>query len=182
MEYGILTIVPPLIAIGLALITKQTILSLVAGLWVGTTILCGWNPIEGLPMMISDFFIPNIGNEGNAGTLMLITACGGFVYMFKVSGASKAFGELVTKKVKTRKQAQLITYFSCICLYFYRAYTDAGLHYEAYYRKAEGLKGEACLYLRRDGMSFCYLVSNYQLQFLRYGSDCRFLYGSCDYR
>lgn len=118
MEYGILTIVPPLIAIGLALITKQTILSLIAGLWVGTTILCGGNFLEGLPMMITDFFIPNIGNEGNAGTLMLITACGGFVYMFKVSGASKAFGDLVTKRIKTRKQAQLITFFSAFAFIF----------------------------------------------------------------
>ena len=89
MEYGILSILPPLIAIGLALITKQTILSLVVGLWVGTTILCGWNPLEGFPAMISDYFIPNIGNEWNAGMLMLITACGGFVYMIKVSGTSK---------------------------------------------------------------------------------------------
>ncbi len=118
MEYGILTIVPPLVAIGLALITKQTILSLVVGLWVGTTILSGWNPLVGLPMMISDFFIPNIGNEYNAGTLMLITACGGFVYMFQVSGASKAFGELITKRVKSRTQAQLITYFSAFAFIF----------------------------------------------------------------
>lgn len=118
MEYGILTIVPPLVAIILALVTKQTILSLVLGLWVGTTIICGWNPLEGLPMMISDFFIPSIGNEGNAGTLMLITACGGFVYMFKVSGASRAFGNIVTKKVKTRMQAQLVTYFSAFAFIF----------------------------------------------------------------
>ena len=118
MEYGILSILPPLIAIGLALITKQTILSLVVGLWVGTTILCGWNPLEGFPAMISDYFIPNIGNEWNAGMLMLITACGGFVYMIKVSGTSKAFGDLVTKKVKTRKQAQLITYASAFAFIF----------------------------------------------------------------
>lgn len=118
MEYGILTIVPPLVAIGLALITKQTILSLVVGLWVGTTILSGWNPLVGLPMMVSDFFIPNIANSGNAGTLMLITACGGFVYMFKISGASKAFGDIITKKVKTRMQAQLITYASAFAFIF----------------------------------------------------------------
>ena len=48
MEYGFLSLLPPLVAIGMALITKQTILSLLVGLWVGTTIICGWNPIEGL--------------------------------------------------------------------------------------------------------------------------------------
>ena len=62
MEYGFLSLLPPLVAIGMALITKQTILSLLVGLWVGTTIICGWNPIEGLPTMISDYFIPQVGN------------------------------------------------------------------------------------------------------------------------
>lgn len=118
MEYGFLSLVPPLIAIGLALITKQTILSLLAGLWVGVTIISGWNPIIAIPTMVSDFFIPLIGNEWNAGMLMLITACGGFVYLIKVSGAAKAFGDMASKKVKTRKQAQLATYFSAFAFIY----------------------------------------------------------------
>lgn len=118
MEYGFLSLLPPIVAIGLALITKQTILSLVAGLWVGATIICGWNPIEALPMMISDYFIPLIGNEWNAGMLMLITACGGFVYMFKASGAGRAFGDMITGKVKTRRSAQLLTYGGAFAFIF----------------------------------------------------------------
>ena len=99
-------------------VVSQTILSLLVGLWVGTTIVCGWNPIEGLPTMISDYFIPQVGNEGNAGMLMLITACGGFVYMFKASGAGKAFGDMITGTVKTRKSAQLLTYFGAFAFIF----------------------------------------------------------------
>ena len=118
MEYGFLSLLPPLVAIGMALITKQTILSLLVGLWVGTTIICGWNPIEGLPTMISDYFIPQVGNEWNAGMLMLITACGGFVYMFKASGAGKAFGDMITGTVKTRKSAELLTYFGAFAFIF----------------------------------------------------------------
>jgi Na+/H+ antiporter NhaC len=118
MEYGFLSIVPPIIAIALALITKQTIFSLVVGLWVGTTIINGWNPIIALPKMISDFFIPSIGNEWNAGTLMLIVACGGFVYMVKISGAAKAFGDLTSKRIKTRKQAQLAAYISAFAFIY----------------------------------------------------------------
>ena len=89
MDYGFLAIVPPLIAITLALVTKQTILSLFIGLWVGTTIISKGNFLVGLPMMITDYFIPNIANEWNASLLMLITACGGFVYMIKISGTAK---------------------------------------------------------------------------------------------
>ena len=118
MEYGFLSLIPPITAIALALITKQTVFSLLIGLWIGATIICGWNPIMALPSMISDYFIPLIGNEYNAGMLMLITSCGGFVYMVKISGASRAFGNAISKKVKTRKQGQLITYFSAFAFIF----------------------------------------------------------------
>lgn len=118
MEYGFLSLIPPITAIALALITKQTVFSLLIGLWTGATIICGWNPILALPSMISDYFIPLIANEWNAGMLMLITSCGGFVYMVKVSGASRAFGNAISKKVKTRKQGQLITYFSAFAFIF----------------------------------------------------------------
>ena len=118
MDYGFLAIVPPLIAITLALVTKQTILSFFIDLWVGTTIISKGNFLVGLPMMITDYFIPNIANEWNASLLMLITACGGFVYMIKISGTAKAFGDIVTKKVRTRKQAQLVTFFSAFAFIF----------------------------------------------------------------
>ncbi len=118
MEYGFLSIIPPMIAIALALITKQTILSLLVGLWVGVTIINGWNPIIALPKMISDFFIPQIGNAWNAGTLMLIVSCGGFVYMVKISGAARAFGDFTSKKIKTREQAQLVAYFSAFAFIY----------------------------------------------------------------
>ena len=117
MEYGFLSLIPPIVAIGMALITKQTILSLLVGLWVGATIICG-NPLTALPSMISDYFIPLVGNEWNAGMLVLITSCGAFVYMFKASGAGKAFGEMVTGKVKTRTQAMLLTYAGAFAFIF----------------------------------------------------------------
>ena len=41
MEYGFLSLIPPITAIALALITKQTVFSLLIGLWTGATIICG---------------------------------------------------------------------------------------------------------------------------------------------
>ncbi|MCR3955659.1 MAG: hypothetical protein NUK57_05130 [Gudongella sp.] len=116
--FGILSIVPPLVAIGMALITKQTILSLLLGVFTGVTIINGWNPFIAVPKMISDYFIPQIGNEWNAGMIMLITACGGFVYLIKISGAGKALGDLATRKIENRKQAQLVTYLSAFAFVY----------------------------------------------------------------
>lgn len=118
MEYGFLSVIPPVFAIILALVTKQTVFSLFLGLWLGSTIISGWNPIIAFPKMISDFFIPLIGNTWNAGMIMLIVSCGGFVYLIKVSGAAKAFGDFASKKVKTRKGAQLTAYFAAFAFIF----------------------------------------------------------------
>ena len=118
MEYGFLSLLPPLLAIGMALVTKQTILSLVVGLWFGVTIMNGWNPLVALPKMVSEFFIPQIGNEWNAGMIMLIVACGGFVYLIKVTGGAKAFGDAAIKRIHTRKGAQLTAYVSAFAFIY----------------------------------------------------------------
>ena len=116
--YGILSIIPPLVAIAMALWTKQTILSLLVGVFTGVTIINGWNPLVAFPKMISDYFIPQIGNEWNAGMIMLITACGGFVYLIKISGAGKSLGDLASKRIKNRKQAQLVTYLAAFAFVY----------------------------------------------------------------
>lgn len=67
MEYGILSLIPPLTAIILALITKQTVFSLLIGLWIGTTIVCGWNPIVAFPTMISSSSFPSSPTSGMRG-------------------------------------------------------------------------------------------------------------------
>ena len=46
-SYGMLSLLPPLLAIGLAVYTRQVYLSLAAGIWVGFTIMAGWNPATG---------------------------------------------------------------------------------------------------------------------------------------
>lgn len=118
MEYGLLSLLPPFLAIVMALITKNTILSLLAGVFIGATIIFGWNPLVAVPSMISEFFIPLVGDEWNAGMLVLVTMCGGFVYMIKISGASKAFGDAVSRKIKTRKGGQLMAYFSAFAFIY----------------------------------------------------------------
>ena len=47
MDYGILSIIPAVLAIVLAMITKNIVISLAISVFVGSTIICGWNPIAG---------------------------------------------------------------------------------------------------------------------------------------
>lgn len=120
MEYGIICLLPPIIAIALALKTKQTIPSLFAAVWVGATIINGWNPVKGLGAVITDYLIPSIASSYNAGLLVLVTVAGGFVYMLKVTGAAEAFAKIVTKKINTPRKGQIIT---SICAFIF-CYTE----------------------------------------------------------
>ncbi len=112
MEYGFLSLLPPLIAIFMALKTKQTLLSLFVGVWLGATIINGWNPLVGFAKSFTDFVVPSMADPWNAGMLILVSIAGGFMYILRVSGASKAFAQSATKKIKTRKHAQIVTWLS----------------------------------------------------------------------
>ena len=58
--YGVLCLIPPIVAIGLALWTKQTIFSLFIAVWLGSTMMNGFNPLVGFVKIISDYMIPSL--------------------------------------------------------------------------------------------------------------------------
>ena len=69
--YGVLCLIPPIVAIGLALWTKQTIFSLFIAVWLGSTMMNGFNPLVGFVKIISDYMIPSL--SGNASLIILVT-------------------------------------------------------------------------------------------------------------
>lgn len=114
--------VPAIIAIVLALITKQVYLSLFAGIFAGAMFLAGGNPAEA----ISNLFI-TMGNQlgGNGCILVFLVILGIFAVLMVKTGGSKAYGEWAASKIKTRSGAQLATiglgaiifvddYFNCL--------------------------------------------------------------------
>ena len=118
--FGILCLIPPLVAVALALKTKQTILSLFVAVWVGSTMLNGYNPIVGFIKIFSDFIIPSMASEWNAGLLVLVTLSGGLVAMLRVTGSAQAFAKLVSKKINNAKKGQVVTALSA----FIFSYTE----------------------------------------------------------
>lgn len=112
MDYGFLALIPPIVAIALALMTKQTIVSLFCGIWLGATIINGWNPFVGFVTTISDFMIPSIADGWNAGLLVLVSLAGGFVYMVKASGAAFALEQVARNGIRSRKTVQTVAWFS----------------------------------------------------------------------
>ncbi|MXX59960.1 MAG: sodium:proton antiporter, partial [Rhodothermaceae bacterium] len=78
-------LLPPIVAIGLALWTRQVFLSLVIGLWVGTTILAGGNVIQGLIGM-ADVVVAVFAEPSNTKIVLFSLLVGGLIALVQVSG------------------------------------------------------------------------------------------------
>ena len=109
-SFGILCLLPPLVAVALALKTKKTLLSLFIAVWVGSTMLNGYNPILGFTKIVSDLMIPAMASKWNAGMLILVSMAGGFIAILRDTGAAKAFADKVSKTVDTPVKGQVVTW------------------------------------------------------------------------
>ena len=99
---------PPIIAIVLALITKEAYSSLFVGVVVGGLFLCDFSPIATLDTVINDGLVSSI--EGNAGIFLFLVLLGIIVALVNASGGSAAFGRWAEKNIKTRTGAMLATF------------------------------------------------------------------------
>ena len=106
--YGtIWSLVPPIVAIGLALITKEVYSSLFLGILVGYLIQMEFNPVAAITTLIADLG-DNIG--GNAGILIFLVVLGTMVALMIRAGGSKAYGDWAVEHLKSKKSALWSTF------------------------------------------------------------------------
>ena len=122
-EFGILTLIPPIVAILLAFITKNVVISLFIGVLSGGFILnlTGFNVFGALTQAFLDFInraLNSLSDPWNAGIVMQVLVIGGVINLVAKMGGAKAIAEALAKKAKTAKSAQLITWFLGICVFF----------------------------------------------------------------
>ena len=124
MEYGWLTIIPPLVAITLALITKQVIVSLFIGILSGAFILTGFSPLGAISLSAVTMW-ENVTDPWNLAILIFLVTLGILTYLMVIAGGAAAYGEWATKRIKSRAGAQLASlllgiiifiddYFNCL--------------------------------------------------------------------
>lgn len=115
---GILSLLPPLLAIVLALTTKQVLISLMAAIWVGATLVSNYNPIVGLFSSFGDYIFPSLGNADNAAVVVMVVFCGSLSYLLETGGGAKVFAETLAKKIRGRKGAQVLTAVGGTVIFF----------------------------------------------------------------
>ena len=103
------SLVPPIIAIVLALITKEVYSSLFIGIFVGALIYSGGNIVNTVTHTF-DVMIGSIADSWNAGILMFLVILGIIVTLMNKAGGSAAYGRWASKKIKTKTGAQLSTF------------------------------------------------------------------------
>ena len=101
-------LVPPIVAIGLALITKEVYSSLFAGIVVGGILACQGSAAAAADNVVRVGLVPAV--EGNAGIFLFLVFLGAIVAMANKSGGSAAFGRWAKEHIKTRVGAQLATF------------------------------------------------------------------------
>ena len=118
-------LVPPVVAIALALITKEVYSSLFIGILVGALFYSGFS-FEGTVLHIfNNGFISVLSDSYNVGILVFLVILGIMVCLMNNAGGSAAFGRWASKRIKSRVGAELVTivlgilifiddYFNCL--------------------------------------------------------------------
>ncbi len=118
-------LVPPIIAIVLALITKEVYSSLFIGILSGGLIYAGFNLETTMTHVFSDGFVASVADSYNTGIIIFLVILGAIVAMMNKAGGSAAFGRWTATHIKGRVGAQLATialgvlifiddYFNCL--------------------------------------------------------------------
>ena len=99
---------PPVVAICLALLTKEVYSSLFIGILVGGLLATNFNPIHTVDTVVSDGFISAV--SGSAGIFIFLVILGIIVALLNKAGGSQAFGRWASKHVKTKFGASIATF------------------------------------------------------------------------
>ena len=112
--YGtIWSLLPPVVAIVLALITKEVYSSLFIGIIAGFLLQANFNPVDAFNLFINDL-AGNIG--GNAGILIFLVILGTMVALMIRAGGSKAYGDWAVAHIKSKSGALWATFILAIVL------------------------------------------------------------------
>ncbi|MBR4397421.1 MAG: Na+/H+ antiporter NhaC family protein [Methanobrevibacter sp.] len=123
VRFGILTLLPPLVAIALAFITKETILSLFIGVFVGE-FMVSVNDLNIISSAINAFLamgsqiISCMADPWNAGIILQCLLIGGIIQLVTKMGGAKALADAFAKRADTPRKAQLFTELLGLCVFF----------------------------------------------------------------
>lgn len=115
---GWFSIVPPLLAIFLALLLRQALIALFAGVWIGALFVHGYNPLTALMRCFDTYLPATIADADSASVVLFTMALGGMVGVISAGGGTRALVDLIAKRARSRRAGMLTAWFSGLVVFF----------------------------------------------------------------
>src|SRR6056297_2019390 len=112
-----ISLIPPIVAIGLALITREVVLSLFAGIWIGALFLVNLNPFEGTAESL-DLLVIALVNADHIAIIVFSMLLGGMVGVMSRGGGTQGAVDILGKFATNRKKGQLLSWASALFIFF----------------------------------------------------------------
>jgi Na+/H+ antiporter NhaC len=118
VEPGWLSLLPPLVAIALALVTREVILSLFAGIWLAALLLVGFNPVSATTMSLDSFILEPLTDSDHIAIVLFSLMLGGMVGVVSRSGGAQGIVEVLRPYATTRRRGQFFAWLSGLIIFF----------------------------------------------------------------
>ncbi|MGN1164463.1 MAG: Na+/H+ antiporter NhaC family protein [Candidatus Ornithospirochaeta sp.] len=115
-HFGILGLIPPVLTITLAFITKDVIISLFVGIISGALIVAGGNPVTAL-LRFTDLMADVLTDGWNIRIFLFCALLGGLVGILSKTGSAEAFGRWAKKKINDPKTSLLLAWFCGLIIF-----------------------------------------------------------------
>ncbi|CAN5726670.1 Na+/H+ antiporter NhaC family protein [soil metagenome] len=115
---GWISVVPPLLAILLALIFREVVISLFAGVWLGAFLWTGFEPFGALLRTVDTFALPALADSDHAAIIMFSLMIGGMVGVIGRNGGTFGIVERLSPIATTPRRGQLATYAQGLAIFF----------------------------------------------------------------
>ncbi len=119
VDPGWLSLLPPLAAIILALITREVVISLFAGIWLGALFIADWNPLTATLMSVDRFALEALAESpDHVAIIMFSLLLGGMVGVMSRSGGTLGMVEAMRPYATSRRRGQFFTWLAGIAIFF----------------------------------------------------------------
>lgn len=115
-SFGIWGLIPPVLTITLAFITKDVMVSLFLGIFSGALIVAGGNPLVAI-LNLTDMLADSLNDGWNIRIFLFCALLGGMVGMLSKTGSARAFGRWAADKLHTPKTSLLMAWFCGLLIF-----------------------------------------------------------------
>lgn len=115
---GWVTLLPPLVAIALALLIREMIVSLFAGIWIGVSVICNYNLFQGFLTSLREYIVQTIADSEHASILVFTLLFGGMIGIINRNGGMYGIVKSISRYARTRRSGQLYTSLAGLIIFF----------------------------------------------------------------